>query len=480
MLRFARAAGIAVLALAAFGVAGCAPDQPPAPPAPPPAPPAPLRACTAAEGLAAECGTVTAFENRATRQGRTIDIAFQVLRAESAPARDAVFLIAGGPGQAATAAMAGSAAGWLRPVRASLDLVLVDQRGTGQSNPLTCDNDTERDPASVFGHVFDPAWVQRCRAALEPRADLTQYGTLRAIDDLDDVRARLGYERISIYGGSYGTRVALAYANRYPDRVRSMVLDGVLPLHIRGTLQYASSAAAALTEVIAACRERPACAAANPDLEGDVARAFARFDAGPVRTTIRTGAGTIAVAMSPGDFGYALRGRMYDARAVFDLPGQIARAAATGDVAAFAQAYWERAVRIHRTLAHGMHLSVLCGEDVVRVDDGEIGRTTAGTFLGRYLIDEYKRACAGWPQGPPESLLSRSHRVTAPILLVSGRFDPVTPPGLAAGIVADMPMARHILALSGAHGSVTGCPRAAALQVLIHASLDGIPPACTP
>jgi pimeloyl-ACP methyl ester carboxylesterase len=468
-----RAAAIAALALAS-GIVGACVSGAASPP------PSPLRPCSTPGGLAAECGTITVAENRATGQGRTIDIAFQVLRAEPGPARDAVFLFAGGPGQAATS-MASIAAGWMRPLRASLDIVLVDQRGTGESHPLMCDNDAARAPALAFGHVLDPEWVRRCRAALEPRADLTQYGTRRAIDDIDDVRSRLGYERISIYGASYGTRLALAYAQRFPDRVRSMVLDGVLPPDVRGVLSYAASADAALDRLIAACRHRPECDRAHPRLAGDVDRVFTRFDAGPLRTTIQPAGGApIAVEMTRGDFGYAVRGMMYDARAVLELPGTIARAAATGDVSAFAQAYWERAARLHRTLAHGNHLSVLCGEDVALIRDEDVDAATTGTFLGRYLADEYRRACAAWPQAPAEALASPGPTFRAPTLLVSGQFDPVTPPELAARLAASLPLMRHIIAPTGSHGSVVGCPRAAALHVLIRANFEGLPGGCEP
>ena len=436
-----------------------------------------LKPCTVGEGVAAECGSVPVFENRDSRRGRKIDIAFAVLRATGGPARDAVFLFAGGPGQASTA-LASSAAGWLQPLRATLDIVMVDQRGTGQSHRLGCDSGIADTPAKAFGHVFDPAWVNRCRATLEQDADLTQYTTRRAIDDIDDVRARLGYRQISIYGASYGTRLGLAYAQKFPDRIRSMVLDAVLAPDARGPLSFAATAAGALDRVIASCRQHPLCDRAYPDLASDFVRLLARFDAGTVQAPIRTGATPVVVEMTRGDLGYALRGMLYEPRAVFELPAHIARGAATGDVTPFAQAYAERASRLHRTLAHGMHLSVQCSEDVARIRDEEIDPATAGTFLGRYVVDEYRRACAGWPVAPVETVAPPGGTLRAPVLPVSGYFDPVTPPAMAAGVAAFLPLARHIIAPAGAHGSAAGCPRAAVLHLLIRATFDGMPGGC--
>src|SRR5262252_9153950 len=104
----------------------------------------------------ASCGTIKVFEDRSTRRGRTIEISFLVARAESAGARDALFVFAGGPGEGSTD-MAGMAFGWFAPLRSTLDIVFVDQRGTGQSHPLQCASGGADDPASIFGHVFDPA-----------------------------------------------------------------------------------------------------------------------------------------------------------------------------------------------------------------------------------------------------------------------------------------------------------------------------------
>ena len=233
--------------------------------------------------------------------------------------------------------MAGAAFGWLQPLRATLDIVFVDQRGTGQSHPLQCSSAGDSDPAAVFGHVFDPAVVARCREALSRDADLTKYTTDDAIADVDDVRAALGYERVSLYGGSYGTRMAQAYMRRFPSRVRSAVIDGVVPFDNAIPLTYAASAQQSVERVWAACAADAGCQRAHPHLSADFERLLRRLDAGPVPTTLSAAGRPVTVAMHRGDFGYAVRGLLYNANAVSRLPDMIGRAAATGDFREFAR-----------------------------------------------------------------------------------------------------------------------------------------------
>jgi pimeloyl-ACP methyl ester carboxylesterase len=436
-----------------------------------------LTPCSVGRSLIAECGTIRVFENRGTRVGRTIEIHFTVVRADAPGAHDAVVVFAGGPGEGSTS-LAGGANGWLRPLRATLDFLFVDQRGTGQSNPLSCASGAATDPAVAFGHVFDPQIMARCRATLEGRADLTQYTTDLAVADVDDVRAALGYERISLYGGSYGTRMAQAYMRRYPDRVRSVVIDGTAPFDVNLPLTYAASAQQSIGRVFEACAASAPCRGAHPTVAADFDALLHRLDAGPARATIQAPGGPTTVTMSRGDFVYAVRGILYGANAVTRLPDLIGRTLASGSFDEFAQAYYSREVGMESAIAFGQHLSVLCAEDVPFATDVEVDRATSSTFIGRYLFDEYRGACRAWPRGrlAPDARTPATTRV--PVLLVSGFFDPVTPPQFADRIARSLPLARTVIAPASAHGSASGCPRAAALYVLERATLEGVPDVC--
>jgi pimeloyl-ACP methyl ester carboxylesterase len=424
------------------------------------------------------CGALTVPENRALTEGRRIAINYLVVPARQSVSREPVFIFAGGPGQGSTT-LAPLAAAWLAPVRETRDLVFVDQRGTGSSNPLSCASNGREHPARAFGHVFHPDVVRDCRAELELRADLTRYATSYAVDDIDDVRARLGYGRILLWGGSYGTRLAQAYARRHPSRVVAMVLDGVAPFDIQLPSTYARGAQEAIDRVFAACRGSAECAEAYPDLEREFDDMLARLRAGPVETSVRTRDGRpVPVRMTAGDFGYAVRGILYDSEAAAGLPEMIHRAAATGDLSAFAQRYWARAMTLERVIAHGLHLSVLCPEDVALVQEVELEARTHGTFLGRYLFDEYREACRQWPPVPVDPEMTRPLAVDVPVLLLSGYFDPVTPPAFAERVARSLPASRHVVDPSGGHGVSDRCAMPAALHVLTRGTIDGLPAVC--
>jgi pimeloyl-ACP methyl ester carboxylesterase len=195
-----------------------------------------LNPCGDSQGL---CGTYEVFENRAAQSGRKIALHVLILpaRAEK-PASDPVFGFAGGPGQSAAEAFPLVTA--MVALRQTHDLVLIDQRGTGKSNPLPCPIDMKDAQLLLSGTggsaVKD---LPGCRKELEARADLTQYTTSNSADDVDDVREALGLDKIDVLGGSYGTLAALVYVRRHGEHVRSMVLEGVVPPDYRLPLAFA-------------------------------------------------------------------------------------------------------------------------------------------------------------------------------------------------------------------------------------------------
>ena len=418
------------------------------------------------------------YENRASGQGRRLFINYIVASARRDTGAAPVFLFAGGPGQGSTALL-GMARGWAAPIRETRDLVFVDQRGTGGSNPLACETSRRDLPETAFGHVYDPEVVAACRIDLQVRADLTLYTTSHAIDDIDEVRSRLGYDRVLLWGGSYGTRVAQAYARRYPDRVIAMVLDGVAPFDMQLPSMYARGAQVALERVFDACRMNAECAETYPALSQDFATIVERLRANPGTATVRTrDSRVVPVSMSLGDFGYAVRGILYDSHVTARLPEMIHRAATTEDLTEFAQRYWARAMTLERAIALGLHLSVLCPEDVSPVQESDVEPRTRGTFLGTYLLDEYRQACQLWPQAAASAEVTRPLNANIPVLLLSGHFDPVTPPEFAERVARTLPSSRQMIDRSGGHGVTERCPLPAALHLLTGGSIDSLPAVC--
>src|SRR6202171_3100765 len=221
---------------------------------------------------AAQCATVEVPEDRSKPEGRKLALSVAVLPANTlSPDADPLFMLAGGPGQSAEALVPVAVA--FAGVRRTRDIVLIDPRGAGKSAPLKCAARAARDPFDelVDGDLAATA-AQQCLTQLrELRApdnvDVSRYITPEIVADVDAVRAALGYERIHLWGASYGTRVAQEFARRYPSRVRSMVLDGVAPPAMRTMLDVWPAREAALTEGLAACSEDAGCSRAYPDLD---------------------------------------------------------------------------------------------------------------------------------------------------------------------------------------------------------------------
>ena len=432
-----------------------------------------LRPCTipfflgpTERGLPAECGTLSVPEDRSKKGGRTIGVRVAVLRGQTRGG--AIFLLAGGPGQAGRT-MAWVADSWLQPLRASMDIVLVDQRGSEAGSPLACPADLEPDAARAFGHVLYPDVLKACRQAFEGRIDASKYTTEDAAADLDAVRAKLGYEQISLYGGSYGTRLGQAYIRRYPSRVRSAVLDGVVPIDLNVLLTMAKSLQRSIDRVINS--DRRTAAAFTSLLE--------RFDRGPIDASVMLADGRpVPVRMSRQDFLYAVRGILYQPTAADQLPQWVLDSARTGRVDVFAQRYWQRARRMQATLAHGLHLSVDCSEDVPFTDPESIRRETDGTAIGRYLFDEYANACTLWPSRPVAAEWRAPVTAPVPVLLLSGELDPVTPPEFGERVARSLPRSRHIVVAGGAHGVAADCALPAVLHVLGEGMLDRLPDVC--
>src|SRR5688572_18453518 len=206
-----------------------------------------LHLCGIGEGpRGSYCGVLTVFEDRAVKSGRMIDLKIVVARAlRRDPKPDPLFVLVGGPvGGAAT--MAESLEPMFRPYQTDRDIVFVDQRGTGASNPLDC----EPPERTIAAMVEIP--VQRLQKCLEDLdADPRFYTTAPAMDDVDEVRNHLGYDRINLWGSSYGTRTALVYLARHETTVRSVVLDSAAPIDSPFVLNVPRDGQRALDRLIA-------------------------------------------------------------------------------------------------------------------------------------------------------------------------------------------------------------------------------------
>ena len=396
-----------------------------------------------------KCGTYTVWENRAAKAGRTIDLNVRVLQATSPnPKPDPVVVLLGGPGEAAT-----SAAEWYGddPSMADRDVVLVDARGTGKSNGLHCP--LPRDGSlQVFLPTLNVAVLKACRAELEKHADLRYYLTTYAMDDLDDLRAALGYDKINLDGGSYGTRASLVYIRQHGDHVRSATLWGSTAMTQPMPLHFATDAEHALQNVFHDCQAEPACKAAFPTLEADYKRAIERIEQGPVRLTVkdpRNGKAT-EVNLEADDFAESLRAMIYKPDDMRSIPLFLHQAAG-GDYRAFADYQIGRNVDLNHEIADGLYLSITCTEDIDRIDPQQLIANGRGTFLADHRARPHMESCKDWPRGKLPAGFGEEVKSDVPVLIMVGANDPATPPTAAKAAASRLSNGRVVIVPYGGH-----------------------------
>jgi pimeloyl-ACP methyl ester carboxylesterase len=422
------------------------------------------------------CATYPVWENRETRQGRKIGLNIVILPALGPDRQpDPVFEFGGGPGEA----IVGSAGEYAQSdLRQKRDIVLVDQRGTGQSNPLHCSFYGEPvDFRRAAGELFPVEMVTQCREKLEKIADLSQYTTAVFADDLNEVRQWLGYGKINLHGASYGTSMAQVYWRRHPETVRSVVLIGVTLLKSYIPLAHAYAGQRALDLLLAECASQPECRAAFPDTKADLRAIKERIDKGVTVTVTNTRTGERQeVRPVWGLVAEGIRFLMYGPGAG-SLPLQI-RKAAQGDLAPLVQMSIQRRLGITEGLDWGMDFSVTCAEDLPFITEEMIRQRTPGTYLGDYRIRQQKAACKVWPRGRIPADAHEPVHSDVPVLLLSGERDPVTPPEFAEQASRFMTNRLHVIVPRSGHGGGGECTENLIRDFTDRASVQGLDPAC--
>lgn len=437
-----------------------------------------LHPCQIAEGPPdAWCGTHRVFENRASRTGRTIDLKIVVAPAlRRDPMPDPLFIFEGGPGGGA-ATLASQRIPMFRHFQTDRDIVLIDQRGTGDSNPLDCAADDSDD--DDLGSIDDYP-VQRFRTCLDKlQADASLYTTSIAMDDVDEVRQFLGYDRINLWGGSYGTRAALVYLKRHEASVRSVVLDGVAPPDMRLPLYMARDGQRALDRLLDDCeRDANGCAKAYPGLRSTVDALWTQLAAKP-RVTFthpRTGK-PMSLAVSQRLIATIVFQSLYTPEITALLPQLLTDASRGNFQGMFALAF--SADLPKGAMSEGMFLSVVCAEDMPRISADDIARETAGRFIGSTMFDSRMKPCEFWPKGAVSDDYYEPVTSSKPVLIFSGENDPVTPPTWGEHVARSLPNSRHIIVPGAGHITLMrGCVRDLVGRFLDTAGADDLDVGC--
>ncbi|HEX7181565.1 MAG TPA: alpha/beta hydrolase [Thermoanaerobaculia bacterium] len=426
------------------------------------------------------CGTYEVFENRSARQGRRIGLRVAVLPAASpTPATDPLFYLAGGPGQSAVAA-AGMVARTFAEARRERDIVLLDQRGTGGSHPLNCTlYGGAEDPQSYLGDMLPVAALRACLAAFD--ADPALYTTPVAADDLDEVRAALGYERINLYGISYGSRLALVYMRQHPGRVRSALLHGVVPTNMKIPFFYARDSQRALDLLFEECAADEACGKAYPDLREKFAAVQARLAAAPASVEIQDpamGDRPVRFLLSLDNFNEGVRWRLYD-EGSNRVPAYIQQAY-DGDFTLVAREIWRlrRMASQGNLLSAGVFMTVTCSEDAPFIDMEEARLAAAESFLGTYRVEQQVKSCQAWPRGELPPGYAEDVRSDVPVLLLSGFRDPVTPPSWGEQVARHLSNSRHLVLREGFHGEPDPCVAGIMNELFVRGAVQGLDLSC--
>lgn len=403
----------------------------------------------------AECARFEVPENPAEPGGRRIGLRLALVPSTSEkPEPDPVVMLAGGPGQSAIESFP-AAQNALRPLLRRRHILLVEQRGTGQSGPLACPLwDWKQAAALDFASAREQAAA--CLRQYEGKADTRYYTTGDYLRDLEAVRGALGIAQLNLVGGSYGTRVALEYLRRHPDAVRSVFIDSVVP----PSLALGQDHARNLEDALGAMARRCASDAACRERFGDVAatlrglRQEARVASRPVSFRHpRTGA-TLSVPFGEAALVGVARMFSYAPQTAALLPLLLNEAAEGRPEPLLAQAELLY-VSIGSELAHGLELSVICAEDADLLESRAADRDT---LLGDELPGYFKAQCEAWPHGVRPQDFKQPVVSDKPVLLLSGEYDPVTPPRYAEQVAATLSNSRHLVAKGQGHTPMdAGC-----------------------
>lgn len=405
----------------------------------------------------AQCAKFDVPENPAEPEGRKIALAIAWVPTEnSAGADDPLFMIAGGPGQSALESYPSLHTAF-REIRKNRHVILVDQRGTGGSNKLSCT--TASGEAGVVDDMADDdpaawrAFAKRCSEQLAERADVRFYTTTEAIADLDAVRQAIGVQQINLLGVSYGTRVAQQYMRHYAAHTRSVVLDSVVPNTLVLGSEHARNLEDALDLQFAQCQAVPACSERFGSPREDLNALLSELRKAPRPVSWRDplSGEEKQGELTTGHVSAVARMYAYAPALAAMLPLSLHEAAQGRASALMAQAEMITS-SLSESITHGMQLTVLCSEDVQHLKPDPLDATrTLGDLITRVTQEQ----CAVWPRGSVPADFNQPVGSAVPTLLLSGEFDPVTPPRYGDEVAEHLSNARHLL-LRGQGHSVSG------------------------
>ncbi|MCG7533432.1 alpha/beta hydrolase [Pseudoalteromonas sp. OOF1S-7] len=396
------------------------------------------------------CGSVK--QALSANKSEKISIHFAVIPAiKQVHPTEAIMAFAGGPGQSAIE-VAAVFARVLRYAREERDIILVDQRGTGKSTLLQCDMDPleaqfafNDDALPIFEYSRDE--TQKCKNKLN--TDLSHFTTVAAASDFEAVRQTLGYQKLHLFGASYGTRIAQEYMRRYPQAVASATLDGVVPMQ-QSLVAIGDAIDDSLQAIFSDCADNADCRGQYPQLEQQYHTLLTRLEAQPASVQVphpRTH-NAIGLVLTQSKVRSAIRMALYSHATRALVPLAISEAGKGNYLPLVGLMGSDSGFG---SLAMGMHSAIVCAEDWPLLT----GRTRArfsDSYFGRMMIESLDASCPIWQVEAVGKAFYQPLSTSIPTLLLSGGLDPATPPGWAELAMVNMTNARHLVAEQATHG----------------------------
>ncbi len=428
-----------------------------------------LTRCKIGGSIPARCGRLEVPEDRDHPDGRRISLKVLVLPSPQQPAAGALFYLEGGPGGAATDSVR-TVDELFGKINAHRDIVLVDQRGTGGSHAMACPQ--KHVPFAAAARLA--AYVRHCFAHLP--GDPRFYTTAVAADDLEDVRRALDYDRIDLFGGSYGATLAQVYLRLHPHSVRTMVLDGASLLDVPVYERSARNGEQALRNQLARCAAQQACHRAFPNTRRELDTLLSR----PPR--LAHPPGYAATALGPDAIAYTIQALLQIAGHSSRVPALV-HDAARGEYDLLAVEYVTHVgAQLDDRARLAMFWEILCSEPWARFDVAAMKGDSGGSYLARAATHHagiFHRVCAGVPEGAvPEGSGEVPHS-DVPVLFLAGADDPLDPPANVARRLEALPNSRLVVVPGVGHGVVEyGCLPLVAARFVEQGDARGLDAGC--
>lgn len=422
----------------------------------------------------ARCGVLSVLEDPHRPEGRRLPIHVAVVLAASGKAlSDPIVVLMGGPGEDAISAASLYSAQFVALLR-DRDLLLVDQRGTGQSAALNCELFSPKRAAESLRDFFPLAAVESCKRHLQTAADLRRYTFDYFARDLEQIRRAMGYGPVNLFAGSYGTRAAQVYMRAYPDSVRTAYLGSVVPIDLQGPLDFAKTAQTAMDHLFDNCEADSACHTAFPNLHSEFHKILERLASG---VSVSLPGRSDTVRLDRGRVAEWFRSKLYRPHDAATLPWTIHRAF-EGDWTPIVEGILAGARERDKDISLGLFFSITCSEDMPFIREQDVAPQTRGTFLGDYRLRAQQAACKLWPRSTLPENYREPVQSNVPTLFVTGDLDGGTPLSFTNRVAQGFSKHVAVVIHGQGHTEWNGCVARLYQQLVQSASVAGLDTQC--